>query len=222
MSGKGCVGRKVTDEGGWAEKCHGRGGGADKVTDEVGGADKCHGRDFPWLPVVLGAVVSVVFVVLVVILVIFTVSKVRRAKLRRRRSFDDDQVSAPYSPTATKRNMLWQEGKPSMPPLDPGAIQRDRYERQRMGMVNRAMSKVAHIDNKRPTHDVCYFAHGAIDHAHPLTFVSVSLYGARVKRRHGRLSLLPQHIALRRRRAATRRHIGMRQLTTTIVNSSVL
>ncbi|KAK2162838.1 hypothetical protein NP493_1501g01077 [Ridgeia piscesae] len=102
--------------------------------------------DFPWLPVVLGAVVSVVFVVLVVILVIFTVSKVRRAKLRRRRSFDDDQVSAPYSPTATKRNMLWQEGKPSMPPLDPGAIQRDRYERQRMGMVNRAMSKVAHID----------------------------------------------------------------------------
>ncbi|KAK2162840.1 hypothetical protein NP493_1501g01086 [Ridgeia piscesae] len=101
--------------------------------------------DFPWLPVVLGAVVSVVFVVLVVILVIFTVSKVRRAKLRRRRSFDDDQVSAPYSPTATKRNMLWQEGKPSMPPLDPGAIQRDRYERQRMGMVNRAMSKVAHI-----------------------------------------------------------------------------
>jgi len=52
--------------------------------------------DFPWLPVVLGTVVSVVFVVLVVILVIFTVSKVRRAKLRRRRSFDDDQVSAPY------------------------------------------------------------------------------------------------------------------------------
>jgi len=61
------------------------------------------------------------------------------------RQLSHSYVSSCCSPTATKRNMLWQEGKPSMPPLDPGAIQRDRYERQRMGMVNRAMSKVAHI-----------------------------------------------------------------------------
>ena len=32
-----------------------------------------------------------------------------------------------------------------MPPVDPAALQRDRYDRQRMDVVSRAMSKVANI-----------------------------------------------------------------------------
>ena len=32
-----------------------------------------------------------------------------------------------------------------MPPVDPGALQRDRYERERMTVINGAMGRAAHI-----------------------------------------------------------------------------
>ncbi|KAI0218876.1 hypothetical protein LSAT2_029447 [Lamellibrachia satsuma] len=105
------------------------------------------GPVFPWLPVVLGTILSVVLLVLVVILVIFTVRKFREAKLRRWESSDDeDDVNKHYSPTATKQQRLWQERTPTMPPVDPAALQRERYDRQRLNVISRAMSKVANID----------------------------------------------------------------------------
>ena len=70
--------------------------------------------------------------------------------LEHRAVHEDRQLSHSYvssccSPTATKPQMLWQEGKPSMPPVDHGALQNDRYERKRMDGITRAMSKVANI-----------------------------------------------------------------------------
>ncbi|KAI0228348.1 hypothetical protein LSAT2_021172 [Lamellibrachia satsuma] len=105
------------------------------------------GSAFPWLPVVLGTILSVVLLVLVVILVIFTVRKFRETKLRRWESSDDeDDITKHYSPTATKQQRLWQERAPTMPPVDPAALQRERYDRQRLNVISRAMSKVANID----------------------------------------------------------------------------
>ncbi|KAI0237468.1 hypothetical protein LSAT2_012003 [Lamellibrachia satsuma] len=103
------------------------------------------GSSVPWLAVVLGTILSVVLLVLVVILVVFTVRKFRHAKSRDRGSEDDD-VNTVYSPTAMKRQMLWQERKPTMPPVDVAALQQIRYDRQRMNVISKAMDKVANVD----------------------------------------------------------------------------
>ena len=50
-----------------------------------------------------------------------------------------------YSPTAMRRHMLWQEKKPTMPPVDAAALQQTRYDRQRMNVISRAMDKVVNI-----------------------------------------------------------------------------
>ncbi|KAI0228672.1 hypothetical protein LSAT2_020864 [Lamellibrachia satsuma] len=123
-------------------------GGFNVDRDSIRLSDKTFGgtgSSVPWLAVVLGTILSVVLLVLVVILVVFTVRKFRHAKLRHRESEDDD-VSTVYSPTAMRRQMLWQEKKPTMPPVDAAALQQNRYDRQQMNVISRAMDKVVNIN----------------------------------------------------------------------------
>ncbi|KAI0229531.1 hypothetical protein LSAT2_020038, partial [Lamellibrachia satsuma] len=83
---------------------------------------------FPWLAVVLGTILSVVLLVLVVILVIFAV---RRFRKRRHRESSESYATTSYSPTFSRRPMLWQLRSPAMlTDLTSG----QQYEQQRMNV----------------------------------------------------------------------------------------
>ncbi|KAK2158335.1 hypothetical protein NP493_1807g00024 [Ridgeia piscesae] len=93
-----------------------------------------------WLPAVLGSVISLVLIILVVILIIFIARKVKANRVH-----DPTDADAPtvYSPTGSKQQMFWQQRSQAMPE---GLNVSERYERQRMNVVSKAMKHAEHID----------------------------------------------------------------------------
>ncbi|KAK2152350.1 hypothetical protein NP493_2472g00012 [Ridgeia piscesae] len=94
--------------------------------------------DSRWLPAVLGSVISLVLIILVVILIIFIA---RKFKANRVHDPTDSDAPTVYSPTGSKQQMFWQQRSQAMP-----EELSERYERQRMTVVSKAMKHVEHID----------------------------------------------------------------------------